>query len=1805
MLKVRALGCGLGVVVSLAFVACSASERSESVGESAQALTATQQRVLGFESVSQDWSSSAALTQSTTHSEGNAALSIPVNGWTDAASRALASLGGVGSEVSIDVRPPAAVAWGEAHLILVSPSRGMTWTDLGGKSLVGLPTGAFSKLTFPVPPNVVAALSGTYTDLSVHVAINAPNGNYLVDGVAFTSPTALPTVATFSVQLPAGSALRDVFMTTTDRLQLDDQIIAGEPAKLEQLANFGPGGLDIGSLADVSANVFNAAGTTLLRSRSHVRGAVRAAGAITPQEPVFVDGGRFPNSTIASGVTSWQVSFPATNAGPVYRGPDLAAAFPVLPGAYSGIDVQTRSRIKLSSGTYYLDSFNSEPQAEILLDRSSGPIFIYVKSSFRFHGAFVDAGGAPGNVLVGVLGTSNVDLEAGFVGTVVAPNAQIDLRRPTVGQHRGAFFGKRIEVFSNVNVQHLSFDWGFLCPGGDTDGDNVNDCIDACDTDPAKVEPKICGCRVSELDSDSDRAPNCVDECPTDPSKTAMGQCGCPSSPLAAGTACSDGPCGAGVCDGAGTCGSATCKPDTGCVYRQLQSTGYWFCPGPRSWDAASTLCRAFPGRRLVALNTRLEDAFVTAQLTAPAWSGANDRSVEGTWRWSTDTSSDGLNFWQGGAGGSRVKVSHFTDWSGGQPVDAADCASLAPLSTGWLAQDCATTLGFVCEQAVGAVIPGGTIPGGPNPPQVDFPPRICTHSSGRFCMEPQRDSPKCKQASAVLPGTRTETYAQVEACQAAYAAGTCKASDPASCTACNGAASVPPPGSRCAAFGAEEQGGCAPQDIITAGCKPGADCCAIVSSRPLGPLDFETGTGAFSYLDDAFRGTAQPSFASGQRVTSGGHPAGALQVSVGGINDTAVLNMSGGFRASFTLAGSAHVLVSFDYNLTQTANYEADESSDVLLAVDGVLRGAPLTLQDYVDRVVGDGDGGNPVSTGWQAFSRNLGVLPAGTHTVTIGVFNNKKNATNESSTLLVDNARVDTKMDDCPSGYSCGAYSYFCTPCDSGSDPGYCDPTCPSPGDMRCGLPLNIAATATSPARSCASNDAFPETELCEQVEICSDPVAPGESDPHQNPDSNLTPQVVKPDELLKGTDDVVVVYPADPPCDSPPCVAGPPGPGKAKHKWCSYDVDGSVVPMTSVPSDDKQGHSGASTVSFVFDPNISMDYDVKPLPFGIPSFKVDAAASFLAGVGVKLGTFPKVDIPIVDALLGVHADMCGANMSDSHLSLFGLLLPIDDVLPDPLEAPGGSAACQAKIEEFKTAVNRVKKAYRDAIELRRQFEERLSAPVPTSFPGDFCQQIMKDPPPGFSPVPCGTEAAAATINRFIDYYQRQIDEALKPAKIALENAVLVPAPRPIPLIGKEARESQQLLNVTFPLGPIPMKLELEAFAGYGIKGEVRFDLKNPLTIGEDTGGSERLAFAEVAARPFAYAGVSLFVGAGFGVNGFDVSAGVEGAVTLGDLSLDNHAGAGISVQTLPDDRAFPPEIVAAADPAAVALKQTLFPSSGAKSYRYSFDYSYGSSIILKDILKGSIAGRIRIKIAFFSKTFRKVILTFPGFGPETIPLLSGGATLASFSPDDLPVWGTVKMPLPFMALPRLPTNQVLTGPEKPVDMTRVGELFFDGECQCSANGQACTRDAGCCNRPSATCFSDPLAPTAPTCQTCRQGRQTCNDAGDCCNPNARCLDENDTLPAGVKICTCEPAGGGCSSVANCCSAPDGINAFCEDAPNDSQNNVKVCRICRGEDEPCSLDRDCCPGTSNTFFRCETTSTSSAKICVKHLLQ
>ncbi|NLE60014.1 MAG: hypothetical protein GX616_16805, partial [Planctomycetes bacterium] len=97
---------------------------------------------------------------------------------------------------------------------------------------------------------------------------------------------------------------------------------------------------------------------------------------------------------------------------------------------------------------------------------------------------------------------------------------------------------------------------------------------------------------------------------------------------------------------------------------------------------------------------------------------------------------------------------------------------------------------------------------------------------------------------------------------------------------------------------------------------------------------------------------------------------------------------------------------LSFWFILTQSPDYDDGECSEALVAVDGALYG--VGAADFVARICGNGNGGIAETTGWQLVSLDVGPLTAGSHTVAVGGYNNRKSYTNEATEILIDDVVV-----------------------------------------------------------------------------------------------------------------------------------------------------------------------------------------------------------------------------------------------------------------------------------------------------------------------------------------------------------------------------------------------------------------------------------------------------------------------------------------------------------------------------------------------------------------------------------------------------------------------------------------------------------------------------------------------------------------------------------------------------------------------------------------------------------------------------
>lgn len=179
-------------------------------------------------------------------------------------------------------------------------------------------------------------------------------------------------------------------------------------------------------------------------------------------------------------------------------------------------------------------------------------------------------------------------------------------------------------------------------------------------------------------------------------------------------------------------------------------------------------------------------------------------------------------------------------------------------------------------------------------------------------------------------------------------------------------------------------------------------------TNQDLIDTNFDIDTSGFSYTDDTFRSTSNYRFANGYPAVGRGYggTGNALAVLLGSTNESSGIDMSGGWQNDFLLDSQAQVTLSMRYALSQTPDYEPDELSEVLLSIDGRLVGT--SGNDYIARIVGDGDGGDYVYTNWQQVEIDLGTLAPGRHRIVIGGFSNKSDDQSERTEILIDDLRV-----------------------------------------------------------------------------------------------------------------------------------------------------------------------------------------------------------------------------------------------------------------------------------------------------------------------------------------------------------------------------------------------------------------------------------------------------------------------------------------------------------------------------------------------------------------------------------------------------------------------------------------------------------------------------------------------------------------------------------------------------------------------------------------------------------------------------
>ena len=161
-----------------------------------------------------------------------------------------------------------------------------------------------------------------------------------------------------------------------------------------------------------------------------------------------------------------------------------------------------------------------------------------------------------------------------------------------------------------------------------------------------------------------------------------------------ANTDCESGTCeaDASVCMASTTgdpCPTLT-APEPTCMCFPNMGRGYFFCPGPKDWNAAQTQCM---GATLVlaSVNDAAEQAFLAMHVTASTWIGAENAGGT-SWLWV----GTGLEFWN-----MTAVMGAYANWGPTFPISMpAWCGFMQGMTDKtWATLSCSTPYAYICEQ--------------------------------------------------------------------------------------------------------------------------------------------------------------------------------------------------------------------------------------------------------------------------------------------------------------------------------------------------------------------------------------------------------------------------------------------------------------------------------------------------------------------------------------------------------------------------------------------------------------------------------------------------------------------------------------------------------------------------------------------------------------------------------------------------------------------------------------------------------------------------------------------------------------------------------------------------------------------------------------------------------------------------------------------------------------------------------------------------------------------------------------------------
>jgi hypothetical protein len=270
------------------------------------------------------------------------------------------------------------------------------------------------------------------------------------------------TLSQLHIDLPAGTSPGRFAVAAVGSLQVDDRALVRDSMGVSaDVANAGATLTRVGVTGKVG-DLFSQASVDL-RNNATVDGNLVTAGTVTKQPGATVKGTTKTATSIGPlAVASWTPTVPSGTGANLTLAPNTTKT--IAPGAYAQVTVNSGAVLHLGAGTYKIGGLDLESGSKLVLDSVASPTQIYVTGTFIYRGLILDAANAANTnlpLLLTVLGTTAVQIDPVFRGTLFVPNASLSVGP---GTHYASFFARDVELRPDTIVELRRFSWTTIFP---------------------------------------------------------------------------------------------------------------------------------------------------------------------------------------------------------------------------------------------------------------------------------------------------------------------------------------------------------------------------------------------------------------------------------------------------------------------------------------------------------------------------------------------------------------------------------------------------------------------------------------------------------------------------------------------------------------------------------------------------------------------------------------------------------------------------------------------------------------------------------------------------------------------------------------------------------------------------------------------------------------------------------------------------------------------------------------------------------------------------------------------------------------------------------------------------------------------------------------------------------------------------------------------------------------------------------------------------------------------------------------------